>query len=131
MPKPLSIDLRQRIVEAKEAGGSEQPPEFLEAPAPGLDRGIEFAGPFQVLARRRVVVEQPVDERPAVADRGHGPLADDPALELRQGREDVEHQPPAVGGRVDGLGERAEVDVSGSLDGKGEVSAHVSTDGLP
>jgi hypothetical protein len=39
-----------------------------------------------------------------------GALLDDRALELRQAREDVKHEPPAGSRRVDGLGERAKSD---------------------
>src|SRR5262245_60395516 len=58
--------------------------------------GAERSGPTALLAALACGLEA-----------GAGALADDGALELGQGAEDVEHQPPTRRRRVDALGERA------------------------
>ena len=50
--------------------------------------------------------------RPCCLQAGQGALADDAALELGQGREDVEDQLAAGRGGVDRLGERAQADAA-------------------
>ena len=47
------------------------------------------------------------------------PLAGDLALELGEGQQHVEGQPPHAGGRVEGLGHRDEVDAVVWLSGSG------------
>lgn len=62
--------------------------------------------------------------RPGRLEAGVGTLADQRALELGQGAEDVKDQPTAARGRVDRLGERSEADAAAVqvLDGLDELS---------
>ena len=68
----------------------------------------------EILRRQRGWSARYPAPRPRRIEAGSGPLTDNPALEFGEGAKDMEDEPPAGGGGVDRLGERAQTDVARS-----------------
>ena len=65
------------------------------------------------LSTVQTVGRPPPDPGPGGGETCHGAVPDELPLELSQGTEDVDHQPPAGGAGGDGLGQADERNVAG------------------